>query len=78
MNVDVSENRVPFIRSQVLSGKYSPEGEVLEKALSSLERSDAIHATSATGIGLIGALREDAELLDQALDHAMKIREERP
>ena len=28
--------------------------------------------------GLIGALRDDAELLDQAVEHAMKVREERP
>jgi putative addiction module CopG family antidote len=30
------------------------------------------------GQGLIGALREDAEVLDQAVEHAMKVREERP
>jgi hypothetical protein len=30
-----------------------------------------------TGMGLIGALRDDAALLDQAVDHAMKLREER-
>ena len=30
------------------------------------------------GPGLIGALRDDAELLDQAVAHAMKVREERP
>jgi hypothetical protein len=34
---------------------------------------DPIHWT-----GLIGALRDDAELLDQAVEHAMKVREERP
>jgi hypothetical protein len=28
--------------------------------------------------GLIGALRDDADLLDQAVEHAMKVREERP
>lgn len=31
-----------------------------------------------SGQGLIGALRDDAELLDQAVEHAMKVREERP
>jgi|SRR5271157_4753195 len=30
------------------------------------------------GQGLIGALRDDAEALDQAVEHAMKVREERP
>ena len=29
-------------------------------------------------VGLIGALRDDAELLDQAVEHAMTVRENRP
>ena len=33
---------------------------------------------SPAGSGFIGALREDADLLDQAVEHAMKVREERP
>lgn len=33
---------------------------------------------SASGQGLIGALRDDAEWLDEAVEHAMKVREERP
>jgi Arc/MetJ-type ribon-helix-helix transcriptional regulator len=32
----------------------------------------------ASGLGMIGALRDDAALLDQAVEHAMKVREERP
>ena len=31
-----------------------------------------------SGQGLIGSLPDDAELLDQAVEHAMKVREERP
>ena len=31
-----------------------------------------------TGQGLIGALRHDAELLGQVVEHAMKVKEERP
>jgi hypothetical protein len=34
--------------------------------------------TPIPGPGLIGALRDDAGLLDQAVEHAMKVREERP
>jgi Arc/MetJ-type ribon-helix-helix transcriptional regulator len=30
------------------------------------------------GLGSIGAMHDDAELLDQAVEHAMKVREERP
>jgi hypothetical protein len=32
----------------------------------------------ASGEGLIGSLHDDAELLDQIVEHAMKVREERP
>jgi len=35
-------------------------------------------AKQAVGQGSIGAMRDDAELLDQAVEHAMKVREERP
>jgi len=33
---------------------------------------------ASTSLGSIGAPREDADLLDQAVAHAMKVREERP
>jgi hypothetical protein len=35
-------------------------------------------ATPSSGLGSIGAMRDDAELLDLAVEHAMKVREERP
>ncbi|WP_435007375.1 hypothetical protein P12x_004693 [Tundrisphaera lichenicola] len=31
-----------------------------------------------SGLGFIGALREDAVMLDRAVEHAMQVREERP
>jgi len=34
--------------------------------------------SSNPGLGSIGAMRDDADLLDQAVEHAMKVREERP
>jgi putative addiction module CopG family antidote len=78
MNVHVSESWEPFIRSQVQSGRYRSEGEVLDEALSLLKQREQHRQTPALGMGLIGALRDDAELLDQAVEHAMKVREERP
>ena len=48
--------------------------------LEQIERDQAMAPTkaSASGQGFIGALRDDADLLDQAVAHAMKVREERP
>ncbi len=40
MNVDISEHWGPFIRSQVRSGRYASEGEVLDEALRLLSRRD--------------------------------------
>jgi hypothetical protein len=42
------------------------------------EQREEYRPTPAPGMGFIGALRDDAELLDQAVEHAMKVREERP
>ncbi len=77
MNIDLSESWEPFIRSQIQSGRYRSEGEVLDEALSLLKQRDEHGHAPAPGMGLIGALRDDAELLDQAVEHAMKVREER-
>ena len=78
MNVHISERWEQFVRSQVQSGRYASEGAVLDEALSLLSQREQHRQTPAPGMGLIGALRDDAELLDQAVEHAMKVREERP
>lgn len=78
MNVNISENWDTFIRSQVQSGRYRTEKDVLDEALSLLRQREQPSQSPTPGKGLIGALRDDAELLDQAVDHAMKVREERP
>lgn len=53
----------------------------IDDALAEAWRSFREHRPSpapAAGPGLIGALRDDAELLDRAVEHAMRVREERP
>jgi putative addiction module CopG family antidote len=64
-----------FVHDQVQAGRYSTVDEVISDALEQLRR----HAQPIVNSqGLIGALREDAEWLDRAVEHAMKVREERP
>jgi putative addiction module CopG family antidote len=74
MTIRLPEHLERFVHEQVHAGRYSSENEVINDALEQLRQ----HAEPTTSPGgLIGALRDDAELLDQAVEHAMKVREER-
>ena len=64
-----------FLSYHYDNGRGGLSQETIER---SLDRSSVGPPAPATGAGLIGALRDDAGLLDQAVEHAMKVREERP
>jgi putative addiction module CopG family antidote len=75
MMIRLPEHLERFVHDQVHAGRYLTEDEVITDALEQLRQ----HAQPiASSHGLIGALRDDAELLDYAVEHAMKVREERP
>ena len=65
------------ILAEVQSGHFASVDDALAEAWRSF-RQHRTPPVPASGQGLIGALRDDAELLDQAVEHAMKVREERP
>ncbi len=65
------------ILAAVQSGRFASVEDAIAKAWLSFHQHD-LPPAPAIGSGLIGALRDDAELLDQAVEHAMKVREERP
>ena len=65
------------ILAEVHNGHFASVDDALAEAWRSFQRHRPSPAP-ASGLGLIGALRDDAELLDQAVEHAMKVREERP
>ncbi|CAN5915928.1 hypothetical protein BH23PLA1_BH23PLA1_42180 [soil metagenome] len=75
MNIQLPEELERFVQDQVQAGRYPSEAEVIREAL---ERLRTQSPPILPGLGSIGALRDDADLLDQAVAHAMKIREERP
>jgi hypothetical protein len=69
------------IRAAVQDGRFaSLDVAMTEAALLLLDAIGQAPASSAPspGLGFIGALRDDADLLDQAVEHAMQVREERP
>ena len=65
------------ILAEVNSGHFASVDDALAEAWRSFRRHRP-PAALIPGTGLIGALRDDAELLDQAVEHAMTVREERP
>ncbi len=60
------------ILAAVQSGRFASVEDAIAKAWLSYQQNDRPPAPAA-GLGLIGALRDDAELLDQAVEHAMKV-----
>lgn len=50
MNLDVPEKWEPLIRSQMESGRYASEGEVLDEALRLLKRRDSGRAEEKTRV----------------------------
>ena len=75
MTIHLSKEHEQFVHDAVRAGRYANEDDVLSDALERLRRQTPLPTP---GMGSIGAMRDDAELLDQAVEHAMKVREERP
>jgi Arc/MetJ-type ribon-helix-helix transcriptional regulator len=65
------------ILAEVHSGHFASIDDALTEAWRSFQQ-QRHQPAPIQGPGMIGALRDDADLLDQAVEHAMKVREERP
>ncbi len=63
-----------FVHDQVRAGVYPSEDDVVRVALEQMRRHSP---TPATAAGSIGAMRDDAELLDQITRDAMESRRTR-
>ena len=71
------------IEAVVNSGRFpsvdAAMAEAVRLLLRELDHAPQVANDAANpGLGSIGAMRDDADLLDQAVEHAMKVREERP
>ncbi len=74
MTIDLPEDLERFVHDEVQAGRYPSEQAVIRAAREQLR--DRTPRPS-PGPGMIGALRDDADLLDQAVEHAMRVRERR-
>jgi Arc/MetJ-type ribon-helix-helix transcriptional regulator len=77
MTIHLPNDLESSIRAEVANGHFASIDDAIAEAVRSFLQQRKPPATN-TGMGLIGALRDDADLLDQAVEHAMTVREERP
>ena len=73
------------LRSEVLNGRFANADDAAAEILRDYFRRKASAAATMPGdphanggLGSIGAMKEDADLMDQVVEHAMRVREERP
>ena len=78
MTIQLPEELEQAIRATVLSGEFASEEDAITEAVRSFLRQRGARPARSSDQGAIGAMRDDAELLDQAVAHVMKVREERP
>ena len=82
MTIHLPADLERWIEEVVTTGRFASVDDAMAEAARLLLRQESQrqgHGTAGDGgPGSIGALRDDAELLDQAVEHAMKVREERP
>ena len=68
MTIDLPEDLELFVHDQVRAGRHNTEEEVVRDALEQHRRSVQ---------GSLGAMRDAAVELDEIVEHAMKLREQR-
>jgi putative addiction module CopG family antidote len=74
MTIRLSEELERFVHEAVRAGRYATEDDVVNDALERLRRQTPLPTP---GMGSIGAMRDDAELLDRVTHEVMKSREGR-
>lgn len=71
MAINQSGSREQFIRSLVQGSRFTSEDAVIDEALNLLKQKEQHRHPVSPSMGSIGAMREDAEFLDQVVESAM-------
>jgi Arc/MetJ-type ribon-helix-helix transcriptional regulator len=73
------------LRTEVLNGHFATEDDAVAEIVREYFRRKGAGQASTSGVpeangglGSIGSMRDDADLLDQAVEYAMQVRETRP
>jgi Arc/MetJ-type ribon-helix-helix transcriptional regulator len=78
MEIHLPEDLQRFVQDQVRTGRFRSEDQVVREALLQLQKVQGAAAGQRKPDPWLGSMGEDAELLDEIVEEAMKIREERP
>jgi Arc/MetJ-type ribon-helix-helix transcriptional regulator len=83
MTIQLPDYLASSVEAAVHSGRFPSVDAAMAEAVRLLLREldhmpEVANDAANSGLGSIGAMRDDADLLDQAVEHAMKVREERP
>ena len=78
MEIHLPEDLQRFIPDQVRTGHFPSENHVVSEALRQFQKMQASAGGQLKPDPWLGSMREDAEVLDEIVEEAMKIREERP
>ena len=78
MEIHLPDDLERFVQDQVRTGRFPSEDQVVREALRQFQKVQAPAVTPPTTDPWLGSMREDADVLDEIFEEAMKIREERP
>lgn len=79
MNIQLSEESRRFLADEVAAGRYPSEEAVLEDAIRRMRQQEPTTASRPTQADpILGMFRDDVELIDEIVEDAMTIREQRP
>ena len=78
MTIHLPKDVESSIEAAVHSGHFASADDALATAWRAFQQHSGNYRSRICRPGIDRALRDDAELLDQAVEHAMKVREERP
>jgi Arc/MetJ-type ribon-helix-helix transcriptional regulator len=83
MTIQLPDHLENSLRAAVHKGRFPSVDAAMAEAVRLLLREpnhqpQTVNNVANPDLGSIGAMRDDADLLDQAVEHAMKVREDRP
>ncbi len=78
MTIQLPDHLERYVHDQVEAGYFQSEDEVIRDALERHLQAQQQSAIPAVTDPILGSMREDADLLDEIVEHAMKNRREQP
>ena len=79
MTIRLPEDLERYVREQVQAGRFLSEDDVISDALERQRQARLMCPTApVTADPVLGSMREDADLLDEIVEQAMRNREQQP